>query len=152
MKKRAFLSSFLSLALLSACVGGPDENSLPARSAPLAEAVSREQTSSPSAAYQTVSAEEAKERMESTEEYVLLDVRTEEEYAEEHINGALFIPDYDLAARAPAELPDKSVLILIYCRSGRRSASSAHLLASMGYTRVVDFGGIINWPYGKVKD
>lgn len=101
-------------------------------------------------AYQLITAKEAKAIMDGEADFVLLDVRTEEEFAEKHIPGALLIPDYELAARAASELPDINAQILVYCRSGRRSEAAAEALADMGYTNVKDFGGIINWPYDTV--
>lgn len=85
--------------------------------------------------------------LDTEAEYILLDVRSPEEFAEQHIAGALLIPDYEIATRAQAELPDLDALILIYCRSGRRSALAAAALVELGYTNVYDFGGIIDWPY-----
>ena len=99
------------------------------------------------APYRRISATEAKQMMQDTNKYILLDVRTKEEYAVEHIEGTLLIPDYEIGSRAATELPDKNALILIYCRSGHRSADAAHELIKMGYTNVYDFGGIIDWQY-----
>jgi len=101
--------------------------------------------------YRRITAEDARRMMEEAEDFILLDVRTEEEYKQQRIDGAVLIPDYEIADRAEAELPDKSALILIYCRSGRRSADSARELIGMGYTNVYDFGGIIDWPYETVS-
>ena len=101
--------------------------------------------------YQKITATEAKEMMDSGRPFVLLDVRTEPEYLARRIDGSLLIPDYAIRERAAAELPDKSALILIYCRSGRRSASAANELIRMGYTDVYDFGGIIEWPFDTVS-
>ena len=101
------------------------------------------------AEYQKISPEEAKNIMD-TEEVVILDVRTDAEFAEYHIEGAILIPDTDLEALAPEKLPDKSQKILVYCRSGRRSEASARLLIQMGYTAIYDFGGIIDWTYETV--
>ena len=101
--------------------------------------------------YKKISAEEARRMMEEQTDYILLDVRTEEEFAEIRIDGAILIPDYEIKDRAADELPDKTALILIYCRSGRRSANVAHELIDMGYTDVYDFGGIIDWPYTTVS-
>lgn len=99
-----------------------------------------------------ISAEEAKSIMDSGEEYFLLDVRTQEEFDAQHIPDAVCIPDTELSDRRD-ELPqDKTALILVYCRSGRRSAASAELLAEMGYTAVCDFGGIIDWQYETVSE
>ena len=89
--------------------------------------------------------------MDSGEPYILLDVRTEEEYVAKRINGALLIPDTAISERATAELPDKFARILVYCRSGRRSARAANMLVRMGYKQVYDFGGINDWPYATVS-
>ena len=97
--------------------------------------------------YQRISAAEALVMMDSYDELIILDVRTEEEFSEGHIPGAILIPDYELAERAEAELPNKDQLILVYCRSGRRSKAAAEMLVGMGYTNVKDFGGIIDWKY-----
>lgn len=102
--------------------------------------------------YQTISAKQAYEMMQKEIDFILLDVRTAEEYAQQHIDGALLIPVDQLKDRAAQELPDKDAVILLYCRSGRRSAQAADELASLGYTNVYDFGGIIDWPYETVKE
>ena len=102
--------------------------------------------------YQKISAEQAKAKMDAGEPYVLLDVRTEEEFRGQRIEGAVLIPDYEIGDRAESELPDKSALILIYCRSGRRSANAANELIGMGYGNVYDFGGIIDWPYDTISE
>jgi rhodanese-related sulfurtransferase len=103
------------------------------------------------AAYRKISAEEAYQMMRDTQGYILLDVRTAEEFEEKRIEGAVLIPDYEIRGRAENELPDKSALILIYCRSGRRSANAAEELAHLGYGNVYDFGGILDWPYDTVS-
>ena len=97
--------------------------------------------------YMNITAQEAKEIMDTESNYVILDVRTQEEYDEGHIKDAMLIPDYEIADRAESELTDKEQLILVYCRSGRRSKNAAKQLADMGYTNVKEFGGIIDWPY-----
>jgi len=103
-------------------------------------------------AYQKITAQEAKKMMDSGKPYILLDVRAEEEYSAKRINGARLIPYHVISARAAVELPDKSALILIYCRSGRRGANAANQLIQLGYTNVYDFGGINDWPFGTVSD
>jgi len=103
------------------------------------------------AEYHKIPAEEAKELMDSGEPYVLLDVRTAAEFSEGHIEGAVLIPDDEIVSRAPETLIELDALILIYCRSGRRSAGAAHTLVAMGYTNVYDFGGILEWPYETVR-
>jgi len=106
----------------------------------------------PKPVYQRITAEQAKEKMDGGEPYILLDVRTEEEFKERRIDGAVLIPDGEMKTRAESELPDKGALILVYCRSGRRSANAAHELVEMGYANAYDFGGIIDWPYGTVGE
>lgn len=103
-------------------------------------------------AYQKISAEQAKNMMDEGKTYILLDVRTDEEYKEKRIDGAILIPDYEIKDRVETELPDKDALILIYCRSGRRSANATNQLIDMGYTNVYDFGGINDWTYDTISD
>ena len=86
--------------------------------------------------YQQISAQEAKSIMDTEKEYVIIDARTEEEFAEGHIKNAILIPEYEIAARAEKELPDKDALILVYCRSGRRSKIASEELVKLGYTNV----------------
>ena len=93
-----------------------------------------------------ISQETAKEIMD-TKECIILDVRTPEEFAEGHIPGAILIPDYEITEKASNILTDKDALILVYCRSGRRSKNAANQLVDMGYTNIKEFGGIIDWPY-----
>ena len=94
-----------------------------------------------------ITAEEAKQIMDSEEGYVILDVRTQEEFAQGHIPGAILIPDTQIKAEAEKVLTDKNQLILVYCRSGRRSKLAAEALVELGYTNIKEFGGIIDWPY-----
>ena len=98
-----------------------------------------------------ITAQKAKEIMDVGGSVVILDVRAQEEYDQGHIAGAVLLPDYELASRAQTELPDKAATLLVYCRSGRRSQSAVQKLAAMGYTDVRDFGGVIDWPYGLVR-
>ena len=99
------------------------------------------------AALMNITAEEAKKLMDSESGYVILDVRTEQEYAQGHSPGAILIPDYEISEKAESVLTDKDQLILVYCRSGRRSKNAAAQLEEMGYTRIREFGGILDWPY-----
>ena len=125
MKKLLFL--FLSLMLLSAC----GQNTV----------------NDQEAAYMNITAEEAKAIMDSQVGYVILDVRTQEEYDQGHIPGAIVISHEEIAEKAEGVLTDKDQLILVYCRSGRRSKLAAEALAELGYTNIKEFGGIIDWPY-----
>lgn len=101
--------------------------------------------------YEQITAEQAKTIMDTEKDYVIIDARTEEEFAEGHIENAILIPEYEIANRAEGELPDKEQLILVYCRSGRRSKIASEELVKLGYTNVKEFGGIIDWPYETVK-
>lgn len=102
--------------------------------------------------YEQITQEEAKSLMDSEENYIILDVRTVEEFNETHIDGAILIPDYEIGEKAEETLTDKNQLILVYCRSGRRSKLASAELAEMGYTNVKEFGGIIDWSYGTVSE
>ncbi len=104
-----------------------------------------------SASYEQISGAEAKALMDSESGYIIIDARTQEEYDQGHIPGAILIPEYEIADRAEKELPDKDQLILVYCRSGRRSKIAAEELVKLGYTNVKEFGGIIDWKYEIVK-
>jgi phage shock protein E len=94
-----------------------------------------------------ITAEEGKTMMEEDPTIVLVDVRTEAEFTEEHIPGALLVPVDELESLAPEMIPDKEATYIVYCRSGNRSATAAQQLIDMGYQNIYDMGGIIDWPY-----
>ena len=125
MKKLVFL--LLAVMLLTAC-GQDKENDQ-------------------GAVYVNITAEEAKQIMDSEEGYIILDVREQDEYDAGHIPGAILIPYTEIDSRAGELLPDQDQLILVYCRSGRRSKIAAEALVELGYTNIKEFGGIIDWPY-----
>ena len=125
MKKLIFI--LLAVLLLTAC-GQATENDQAAE-------------------YVNITAEEARQIMDSEKGYIILDVRTQEEYDQGHIPGAILIPDTEIEAQAEKVLTDKDQLILVYCRSGRRSKLAAEALVELGYTNIKEFGGIIDWPY-----
>ena len=102
--------------------------------------------------YQQITPQEAKNIMDTETDYVIIDARTEEEFAAGHIENAILIPEYEITERAEEELPDKDALILVYCRSGRRSKIASEELVALGYTNVKEFGGIIDWPYEITMD
>ena len=99
------------------------------------------------AGYEMITAQQAKEIMDTQEGYVILDTRTAEEYDQGHIPGAIVISHEEIKEKAESVLTDKDQLILVYCRSGRRSKLAAQDLVELGYTNVKEFGGIIDWPY-----
>ena len=125
MKKLIFL--LLAVMMLTAC-GQDKENNQ-------------------GAVYVNITAEEAKQIMDNEEGYIILDVRTQEEYNQGHIPGAIVISHEEIAEKAEEVLTDKDQLILVYCRSGRRSKIAAEALVELGYTNIKEFGGIIDWPY-----
>ena len=102
--------------------------------------------------YTQISQDKAAEMMAEDDGHVIVDVRREDEYAEGHIPGAILIPNESIVDTPPEELPDFDQIILIYCRSGRRSKEAAQKLADMGYTNVYEFGGIITWNGDIVTD
>ena len=127
---KRFLIALLTFTLPFGCVGCSDGSSV---------------------TYEQISGAEAKAIMDSESGYIIIDARTQSEYDEGHIPGAILIPEYEIADRAEKELLDKDQLILVYCRSGRRSKIAAEELVKLGYTNVKEFGGIIDWEYETVK-
>ena len=122
-KIKKLLPFVLSLMLLSAC------------SAPGASG----------GGYRQISMDEAVKMMKNEKNYIILDVRRPDEYAEGHIPGAINVPNEEIGTAEIAELPDKSQLILVYCRSGRRSKEASEKLVKLGYTNIVEFGGILDY-------
>ena len=101
--------------------------------------------------YIRISADEAKKIIDEETGYIILDVRTQEEYNGGHIPGALLLPNEVIGTEELVMLPDKDQKILVYCRSGNRSKQASQKLADLGYTNIYEFGGIIDWPYETVK-
>ena len=100
--------------------------------------------------YISITPETAREMME-IEDVILLDVRTEREYEQGHIEGAILLPYDEIDLRAPVMLPNKDDIILIYCGRGFRAQVAAQKLINLGYTNVYEFGGINDWPYEIVQ-
>lgn len=97
--------------------------------------------------YMQITPQEAKKMMEKYPEAVILDVRTPEEFETGHVPGAICIPNESIVNKEPEQLPDKTQIILVYCRSGNRSRQAAGKLAKLGYESIYEFGGIFDWPY-----
>ena len=123
---KRFLIALLTFTLPFGCVGCSDGGS---------------------ASYEQIDGAKAKALMNNENGYIILDVREQYEYDEGHIPGAILIPYGEIADRAEKELPDKNQMILVYCRSGRRSKIASEELVKLGYTNVKEFGGIIEWEY-----
>ena len=121
---RKLIPFFLSLLLLAGCAAPAQQES----------------------SYRQISTDEAIAMMEEENDYIILDVRTPEEFAEKHIPDAINIPNETIGTEEIPELPDKEQLILVYCRSGNRSKQASEKLVRLGYTNIVEFGGINDWP------
>ena len=124
MKMACRILAFLAALLLLGGCSGMEESEIP---------------------YRQISTSEAAAMMETETEYILLDVRTQAEYEQGHIPGAICIPNETIGTGEIPELPDKDQLILVYCRSGNRSKQASEKLVKLGYSNVVEFGGIQNW-------
>ena len=98
------------------------------------------------ATYRQITMEEAVTMMEEESGYIILDVRTAQEYSEKHIPGAINVANESIGTEDIPELPDKDQLILVYCRSGNRSKQASEKLVKLGYTNIVEIGGINSWP------
>ena len=135
----SLLFTLTMLMLLTACNSESAANSIP------------NTTEETILNYQQITQDEAKQIMNDEENYIILDVRTQSEYDEGHIPNAICVPNETIGSDDIPELPDKEQLILVYCRSGRRSKEAAAKLADMGYTNIKEFGGIIDWTGDVVK-
>ena len=144
MKKALCIISVLLCILLTACGDDSSIGIIGGADGPTSIIVSEK---GEKAMYEQITAEEAKKIMDSGEEHIILDTREQDEFDEGHIPGAILIPYTEVENKAEEMLPDKDKLILVYCRSGRRSKIAAESLSKLGYTNVKEFGGIIDWPY-----
>ncbi len=129
---RKIITLLAAGVLLAACTAKPDDSGAPA--------------------YTHISQEEAAKMMQANDNHIIVDVRTNEEYVQGHIPGAVCIPNETIEDEMPAELPDKAQVILLYCRSGVRAKNAAEKLAGMGYEHVYEFGGINDWKGEIVND
>lgn len=102
--------------------------------------------------YRQITMHEAVTMMESEQDYIILDVRRPDEFADRHIPNAINIPNEIIGTEEIPQLPDKKQLILVYCRSGNRSKQASEKLVALGYTNIVEFGGILDWPGETVSE
>lgn len=128
--KRLVLAFFVIIVLLTGCA---------------------QPSNSSAVSYKQITQEEAKEMMTKDDGHIIVDVRRQDEYDEGHIPGAILIPNESITDKKPEELPDLNQIVLVYCRSGRRSKEASQKLADMGYTNVYEFGGINTWTGEVVK-
>ena len=144
MKKVLCILSILFVILLCACGDATSIGIIGGADGPTAIIVSDK---GDTIMYEQITQEEAKKIMDSGEDFIILDVREQDEYDSGHIPGAILIPYTEIENMAVKTLPDKDKQILVYCRSGRRSKIAAETLSKLGYANVKEFGGIIDWPY-----
>ncbi len=150
MKKTIFASTLLMLCLALAACGAQKGGVSPNEGADSGQQENGA-LESVQAQYHKITAEEAKARIDSGDAITIVDVRTQEEFDEAHIEGAILVPNETIGDKDPKQLEDKAAEILVYCRSGRRSKEAVEKLVALGYTAVYDFGGIIDWPYDTVS-
>ena len=148
MKKIFFIISAIICIFLTACGNDSSIGIIGGADGPTSIIVAEK---GEKAMYEQITAEEAKKIMDSGEEHIILDTREQEEFDDGHIPNAILIPYTGIENKAEEMLPDKDKLILVYCRSGRRSKIAAESLSKLGYTNVKEFGGIIDWKYEVVK-
>ena len=139
MYKRIIASIFAIITMASLITGCAAKNQ------------KTQETTAMTGTYQQITQDEAKKIMDTRDDYIIVDARDQYEYDQGHIKDAIVIPYTDIEDLAEQKLPNKEQLILVYCRSGRRSKIAAQSLADMGYTNVKEFGGIIDWQYGVEK-
>ena len=130
MKKILLVIPLLFCILLTAC--GNDTNNT---------------NKGENAMYEQITAEEAKKIMDSNQDFIILDVREQDEFDAGHVPDAILLPYTEIESKAAEILPDKDKQILVYCRSGRRSKIASEALVKLGYTNIKEFGGIIDWPH-----
>ena len=163
MKKNLLAIGLISTALLlSACTSPAAKTTdIPKATEAVTQTVqatavpvptSSPQTEAPQKAeYKSLTPQEAKARIDSGDDLIVLDVREDSEFAQGHVPNAVLLPLGQIKDKADDVLPDKDAEILLYCRSGNRSRQAAMILLDLGYTNVYDFGGIVSWPYDVVK-
>ena len=144
MKKILCIISTILCIFLTACGDATSIGIIGGADGPTAILISEK---GEKAMYEQITPQEAKKIMDSGEEHIILDTREQEEFDEGHIPGAILIPYTEIENKVEEMLPDKDKLILVYCRSGRRSKIASEALSKLGYTNVKEFGGIIDWHY-----
>ena len=139
MKIKRFISIFLLVFSLAAC--STEEGRINSNS----NSISNTDKVSVKQGYRQITVDEAVDLMERESNYIILDVRRPDEFESGHIPNAINVPNENIGTEEIAELPNKAQLILVYCRSGRRSKEASEKLVSLGYTNIVEFGGILDW-------
>ncbi len=144
MKKSTIICSLIMLLCLCACdINDTKKNDLLVSDA--TETSDKNGGTDEMAQYTSISMDEAKEIFKTPGDYIILDVRRADEFADGHIPGAINVANESIVDKEPVELPDKQQTIYVYCRSGNRSKQASEKLAKMGYTSIIEFGGILDW-------
>ena len=144
MKKSTIICSLIMLLCLCACdINDTKKNDLLVSDA--TETSDKNGGTDEMAQYTSISMDEAKEIFKTPGDYIILDVRRADEFADGHIPGAMNVANESIVDKEPVELPDKQQTIYVYCRSGNRSKQASEKLAKMGYTNIIEFGGILDW-------
>lgn len=144
MKIKKIISILLLTFLFTSCTGEQNSSNTTQNT--------NINTDSTVKAYRQITMNEAASIMKSEKDYIILDVRRPDEFSEGHIPNAINVPNEIIGTSEISELPDKNQLILVYCRSGRRSKEASQKLVDLGYTNVVEFGGILDWSGETVKE
>lgn len=101
--------------------------------------------------YVSISAEDGAKMLKEDPDIIIIDVRTKQEFDEGHIDGSINIPDFELVSRIGEIVKDKNDTVILYCRSGNRSKQASLKLIEMGYKKIYDMGGLLDWPYETIK-
>ena len=144
MKIKKIISILLLTFLFTSCTGEQNSSSTAQNT--------NSNTDSTVKAYRQITMNEAASMMKSEKDYIILDVRRPDEFSAGHIPNAINVPNEIIGTSEISELPDKDQLILVYCRSGRRSKEASQKLVDLGYTNIVEFGGILDWSGETVKE
>lgn len=144
MKIKKIISILLLTFLFTSCTGEQNSSSSAQNT--------NINTDSTVKTYRQITMNEAASMMKSEKDYIILDVRRPDEFSAGHIPNAINVPNEIIGTSEISELPDKDQLILVYCRSGRRSKEASQKLVDLGYTNIVEFGGILDWSGETVKE
>ena len=152
--KRPVILILILLLILSSCSssGSGRNNEVPLNGASQNDAAPGNDAAPAQGSYRQISQDQAKEMMARDDGHVILDVRRQDEYDGGHIPGAVLLPNESIGTERPEQLPDPEQIILVYCRTGRRSKEASQKLADMGYVNVYEFGGIVDWTGEVVKE
>ena len=155
LKSKVIIATAVVLVLvaaMSACAANSDKITDTEANSELKMQENKNMNQEQTNTYRQISMDEAVAMMAQESDYIILDVRRSDEFAEGHIPNAINVANEDIGTDEIPELPDKDQLIMVYCRSGRRSKEAAEKLVALGYTNIVEFGGILDWTGETVRE